>query len=116
MMSAQQIKLTIFENEPMARLAEQRLSEDSIPSVVQPLGVGPGGWGVATYLPHAIYVNSADEMRARQVLDLQPAELTEREGPSACSRPRLSLVIMLIITAAALLSGTIELMARRLWG
>ena len=109
-----QVKLTVFENEPLARLAEQRLRQESIPSVVRSLGVGPGGWGVATYLPHALYVKAGDEMHARQLLDLPPAEIDEREGSPPRQGPRMSVVVMLIITAAALMFGTIELVVRTL--
>ena len=106
-----QVRLTVFENEPLAHLAGQRLRQEEIPCVVRSLGAGPGGWGVAANLPHAIYVKSGDEMRARQVLDLEPAEIDERDGPNPAAAPRPSVVIvtMLIITAAALLLGALEL-------
>ena len=106
-----QVRLTIVENEPLARLAEQRLQQENIRCVVRSLGAGPGGWGVATNLPHAIFVKGTDEMHARQVLDLPPEEIAEREGPSARPPRRLSFMIVaiLIITAAALLFGTLEL-------
>ena len=109
-----QVRLTVFGNEPLAYLAEQRLRQDNIPCVVRSLGAGPGGWGVATNLPHAIYVKTSDEMRARQVLDLPPSEIAEREGPPSRPTYRLSTVIMitLIIAAAALLFGTVGLAIR----
>ena len=111
-----QVRLTVVENEPLARLAEQRLQQENIPCVVRSLGAGPGGWGVATNLPHAIYVKSADEMRARQVLDLSPAEISERESPPSQPERRLPImiVVMLIIVAAALIFGTIELAVQRI--
>ena len=110
-LSRKQVKLTTLENEPMARLTEQRLRVESIPCLVRSLGAGPGGWGVATNLPHAIYVKAADEMRAREILDLAPAEISEREGTSSLSPHRVSpfVLVMLIITAAALVLGTLEL-------
>ncbi len=107
-----QIQITVFENEPMARLAEQRLRLESIPCLVRCLGAGPGGLGVADNLPHALYVNSRDEMGARLVLELAPGEIAEREG--RISRPKYGLsmvvVIVLIITAAALLFGVAEML------
>ena len=84
--------------------------------MVRSLGAGPGGWGAATSLPHAIYVKGNDEMRARQVLDLEPAEIAERDGRVKQQPYRFSIfiVFMLIVTAAALLFGMIELVARRM--
>ena len=111
-----QVKLTVLDNEPMARLAEQRLQREDIPCLVRALGAGPGGWGVATNLPHGIYVISHDEMRARQILDLAPAEISERDGPQSQPTNRLpvAIVVLLIITVAALLFGTMELVINRI--
>jgi len=111
------MRLTVFENEPLARLAEQRLRQANIPCVVRSLGAGPGAWGVASNLPYAIYVKAADEMRARQVLDLAPAEIAERERTWAAQpahRPPVVIIVMLIIVAAALLFGILELTIERI--
>ena len=110
----EQVRLTVLENEPLARLAEQRLQLESIPCLVRSLGAGPGGWGAATNLPHAIYVKSNDEMHARQVLDLSPAEISERHGPTSQPTHGLStaVIALLIITAAALLFGIVELLIK----
>ena len=111
-----QVRLTVLENEPLARLAEQRLHQESIPCVVRSLGAGPGGWGAVTNLPHAIYVTASDEMRARQVLDLSPAEIEEREGQQSYSRfhPSTMIIVLLIIAMAALLFGTVEMVINRM--
>ena len=111
-----QVRLTVVENEPLAHLTRLRLREERIPCVVRSLGAGPGGWGVATNQPHAIYVNSVDEMRAREVLDLPPAEITEREGTPSQPMRRLPMpvIVLLIITAAALLIGTLEIVINRI--
>ena len=111
-----QIKLIVLDNEPLARLAEQRLQQEDIRCVVRALGAGPGGWGVATNLPHAIFVKSHDEMRARQVLDLAPAEIAERDSDQTQPAYRLpvAIVVLLIITAAALLFGTVEIVVSRI--
>ena len=82
-----QVRLTVFGNEALARLAEQRLSQERIPCVVRSLGAGPGGWGVATNLPHALYVLAEEEMLARQLLDIAPAEIAERGNPARPSIP-----------------------------
>ena len=75
-----QVRLTAFDSEPMARLAEQRLRAVGIPSVTRSLRGGPAIWGSAYNLPHDLYVHESDEMRAREVLELTPLELTEREA------------------------------------
>ena len=104
------VRLTVVANEPLGRLAEQRLMQENIPCLLRSLGGGGGVWQVGTNLPHALYVKAADEMRARQVLDLDPAEIIERERP--LSRPAYHLsttvVIMLIIAVAVLLFGPVE--------
>ena len=108
-----QIRLTVFENEPLARLAEQRLKQESIPCVVRFLGAGPGGWGVATNLPHAIYVKDSDHVRACDVLDLAPAEIAEREGlggARAQARSSPTLAVLLIIAIAMLIFGILEVL------
>ena len=111
--TGKQVRLTVFENEPLARLAAQRLQQEDIRCVVRSLGMGPGGLGVATYLPHALFVNSTDEMIAREVLGLAPAEIAEREKHS--SQPdtgRFALtVLVLMVMGAAVLFGLIELMS-----
>ena len=102
-----QVRLTVFNNEVLARLAEQRLHQEHIPCVVRSLGVGPGGWGVATNLPHAVYVLADEEMLAREVLDLPPAEIAEREGRASppLNISTLTLVGLLVMVAAVLLLG-----------
>ena len=74
-----QIRLTVFDNEPTARLAEQRLRQEGIRCFTRSLGVGHGAWGTAYNLPHALYVYQADALRAREALDLAPLEMAERE-------------------------------------
>jgi len=71
--------LTVFDNEPTARMAEQRLQEEGIPCLVRSLRGGPGLWGSAYNLPHELLVNEDDEMRARDILGFPPKEIMERE-------------------------------------
>jgi hypothetical protein len=78
-----QVRLTTFNNEPLARLAEQRLQQEGIPCLVRSLQGGPGLWGSAYNLPHSLYVYQSDEMRAREVLDLTPLEIIERDCTEA---------------------------------
>ncbi|MFQ6026597.1 MAG: hypothetical protein ACE5Q6_03665 [Dehalococcoidia bacterium] len=74
-----QVVLQVFDNEPMARLAEQRLKQEDIPCLVRSLHGGPGLWGSAYNLPHALYIYESDQMQAREVLEMPPLELEERE-------------------------------------
>ena len=84
--------------------------------MVSSLGAGPGGWGVATNLPHAIYVKAEDEMRARQILDLDPTEIAERQDqPRRVQSYSTIVVAFLIITAAALVLGMLELVFNNLF-
>ena len=110
-----QVRLAVFENEPLARLAEQRLREENIPSVVKALGGGPGVYGVATHLPHALYIMAEDQMRAYQVLDLPPAEMEERDRPPfhSANSPYLLVIGLVIVGAAALLMGIFEILIKR---
>ena len=110
-----QVRLTIFENEPLARLAEQRLRQENIPCVVRSLGAGPVQLG-ASYQPHTIYVKVGDEMGAREVLNLVPAEIAEREGSAAPSvyHPSVIVVVLLVVVAASLIFGTLELLVNRI--
>ena len=99
------MRLTIFNNEPMARLAEQRLRQAGIPSLSRALRGGPGLWGSSYNLPHDLYVYQGDEMQAREVLDLAPQEIEERERqepPSSGIGP--GLVVALIIAAVLVLA------------
>ena len=75
-----QVHLTTFNNEPLARLAEQRLRQEGIPCLVRSLQGGPGLWGSAYNLPHGLYVFQSQAMRARELLDLPPLEMLERQG------------------------------------
>jgi hypothetical protein len=60
--------LTVFPNEPMARMAEQRLWEAGIPCMVKPLGVGAGLYGSTFNVPHGLLVYEQDEPAARELL------------------------------------------------
>jgi putative signal transducing protein len=98
-----QVSLTVFDNEPLARLAEQRLRQANIPCLTRSLQGGPGLWGSAYNLPHAVYVYESDEMRAREVLGLMPLEVVEREraASEAGRQPRawlIGLIIVIILT------------------
>ena len=108
-----QVRLTIFNNEPMVRLAEQRLRQAGIPCLSRALRGGPGLWGSAYNLPHDLYVYQGDEMLAREVLDLAPREIEERERqepPSSGNVPVLA--VGLIIAAALFVAIVVPIVAR----
>ena len=73
-----QVSLRVYDNEPTARMAEQRLQLEGIPCLVRSLRGGPGRWGTANNLPHDLLVYEGDEARARDILKVVPRE--EREG------------------------------------
>ena len=73
-----QVSLRVYDNEPTARMAEQRLQLEGIPCLVRSLRGGPGLWGTANNLPHDLLVYEGDEARARDILRVVPRG--EREG------------------------------------
>jgi hypothetical protein len=91
--AGEQVRITIFENEPVARMAEQRLQMEGIPSMIRPLQGGPGLWGSAYNLPHGLYVFQSDAFWAKDVLELPPSEIVERSESDAGSRSSRSLNI-----------------------
>ena len=91
-----QVRLTVFDNEPMARLAEQRLQQQGIPCLTRCLRGGPGLWGSAYNLPHDLYVYESDETEAREVLELAPHQFSEGEDQASFnqrSTPNLWLLL-----------------------
>lgn len=112
-----QVRLTTFNNEPMARLAEQRLRQAGIPCFIRSLHGGPGLWGSAYNLPHALYVHQDREMQARETLDLAPPKLAERESQQGSARPRWGLwLTVMVLTIAALILGIVVPLLSRLSG
>ena len=79
-MKQKQILVAVFDNEPLARLAVQRLQEQGIPALTRCLRGGPGLWGSAYNLPHDVIVYESDEEKARDLLDLGPAEHQETKN------------------------------------
>ena len=76
---SKQVSLKVFDNEPTARMAEQRLNQEGIPCLVRCLRGGPGLWGTAFNLPHDLLVFEGDELQARYILEIPPQEISERE-------------------------------------
>ena len=81
-----QIVLTVFNNEPLACLAQLRLQQVGIPCLIRSQYGGPGLWGSAYNLPHALYVYDSDEAQARETLAL-PGEGQAAEWPADSAGP-----------------------------
>ena len=106
----ERVTLEVFQGEPLARLAGQRLQDEGIPCLVRPLGVGPGGWGMAANLPYAVYVMAADEARARDVLELP---VGEDQGTDVQHQPQsrgwsTAVMVVLFIVAAVVLISAVD--------
>ena len=93
-----QVRLAGFDNEPMARLTEQRLWQSGIPCVTRSMRGGPGLWGSAYNLPHDIYVYESDVTQARELLELPEIA----EGESETDHSHGSSVIWLAVAVVAI--------------
>ena len=91
-----QLSLRVFDNEPTARMAEQRLQMEGIPCLIRSLLGGSGLWGTAYNLPHELLVYEGDESYAREVLQYVPQEMIEREQESERPSP---LMLQWMVTA-----------------
>ena len=65
----EQVRVATFDNEPLARLWQQRLQAEDIPCVLKSLGVGSGAWGGNSFVPHGLYVFSRDRKTAIGVIN-----------------------------------------------
>jgi len=104
-----QIQLTVFDNEPEALMAEQRLFQEGIPCVTKSLGGGPGLWGSAYNLPHGVYVFQEDAKRARELLGLNADGVSLGEGSSGGAEPRTGWVwvaLIIVIAVTLIVAGT----------
>ena len=102
---SKQVSLKVFDNEPTARMAEQRLNQEGIPCLVRCLRGGPGLWGTAFNLPHDLLVFEGDELQARYILEIPPQEISEREHEQDVS-PSSSIMSqwMVILTICVLVA------------
>ena len=91
-----QVSLRVFDNEPTARMAEQRLQIEGIPCLIRPLRGGPGLWGTAYNLPHDLLVYEGNEARASEVLQILPRAVRE---PYQESEDESSLMPSWVVTA-----------------
>ena len=109
-----QVSLRVFNNEPTARMAEQRLQMEGIPCLVKPLRGGPGLWGTAYNLPHDLLVYEENEARASEVLQILPRAVQEpyqeSEGESSLMPPRV--VTATIVAIVAFIVFTVAIVNR----
>ena len=102
-----QVSLRVYDNEPTARMAEQRLQLEDIPCLIRSLRGGPGLWGTAYNLPHDLFVHETDRARASEVLDLEHAELDAGEGTPVQARSNGGLWLAGLVLTAVLVVGII---------
>ena len=111
-----QVSLRVFDNEPTARMAEQRLKLEGIPCLIRSLRGGPGLWGSAYNLPHDLLVYEGDEMWAREVLEYVPLEILEREREQEGERPSTLMpqwmITLTIVAVAAFIALTVVIANR----
>jgi len=111
-----QIRVAVFNNEPLVRLAVQRLQEMGIPALTRCLRGGPGIWGSAYNLPHDLVVYESDEDQARELLELGPAERLGPEGQAgqAASNSNLGLILTGAVLGVLLLVVMVSVFSRPL--
>ena len=102
---SKQVSLKVFDNEPTARMAEQRLNQEGIPCLVRCLRGGPGLWGTAFNLPHDLLVFEGDDLQARDILEIPPQEISEREhepdvSPSSSVIPQWMVTLTIFVLVA----------------
>ena len=95
------VTLEVYSSEPLARMAAGRLELEGIQCMVRAVGVGPGGWGVAANVPHALDTWEADAVVARQILELMPAEIDERLHADENQPSRFPVVILAVLAIIA---------------
>ena len=120
-MKEKQIRVAVFDNEPLARLVVQRLQEQGIPALTRCLRGGPGLWGSAYNLPHDVIVHESDEEKARDLLDLGPAEHPETKnlgmgdhGEQPVSSSNLGMILVGAVLGVLFLVAMISVFSRPL--
>ena len=88
-----QVSLRVFNNEPTARMAEQRLQMEGIPCIIKSLRGGPGLWGPTYNLPHDLLVYQEDQGRASEILGVV---LREPDEELSSRIPRWMVIVTII--------------------
>ena len=105
-----QVSLRVYDNEPTVRMAEQRLQLEGIPCLVRSLGGGPGLWGTAYNLPHALLVYEGGESRAWDILKIVSRE--ERKGEQRSQLMPQWMVTATIVAIVAFIALTVVIANR----
>ena len=105
-----QVSLRVYDNEPTARMAEQRLQLEEIPCLVRSLRGGPGLWGTAYNLPHDLLVYEGDESRASDILKVVSRE--ERKGEQRSQLMPQWMVTATIVAIVAFIALTVVIANR----
>ena len=95
-----QVSLRVFNNEPTARMAEQRLHMEGIPCLIRSLRGGPGLWGTTYNLPHDLLVYEEDQVRANKVLGV----VLRDRGEELSSRTPRWMVVVAITAIVSLIT------------
>ena len=109
------VTLEVYSSEPLARMAAGRLELQGIQCMVRAVGIGPGGWGVAANVPHALDAWEGDAVLAREILELMPAEIEDcmRETVGARTRfPMVVLAVLGIVTVAIVIQAADAIFGR----
>ena len=85
-----QVSLRVFNNEPTARMAEQRLQLAGIPCLIRSLRGGAGLWGTTYNLPHDLLVYEEDQVWASEVLGIV---LREQDEDLSSRNPRRKVIL-----------------------
>ena len=101
-----QVEVATYENEPLARLSEQRLYQAGIPCVLKSLQGGSGLWGSAYNVPHSLYVyeNHLDEATEILGLDRIISPLDSdytRQWPSWLVLGIVLVVVLVLVSATS---------------
>ena len=95
------VTLEVYSSEPLAHMAAGRLELEGIQCMVRAVGVGPGGWGVAANVPHALDTWEGDAVLAREILELMPAEIDERMRETAGAPTRFPMMVLAVLGIVA---------------
>ena len=91
------VTLEVYSSEPLARMAAGRLEMEGIQCMVRAVGVGPGGWGVAATVPHALDTWEEDAALARDILDIAPTQSKGQRVDPEALQSRFPVIVMLVM-------------------
>lgn len=103
-----QIEVATYENEPLARLSEQRLYQSGIPCILKSLQGGSGLWGSAYNVPHSLYVyeHHLDEAAEILGLDSMSSFNLPSDNDSAKQWPSWLVILVVLLVVFVLVSAT----------